>query len=364
MREGAWSEDFAFIAGFTEGGAPFGTTWQEMEEMEKQESEKKGNIRATPAQRTIRVDMNDLEPAFESRSELFRDYLDTESGECLAIPGYGYDADVDDEMAAGIEKIDSAPLGRYLLIEPEMDLRPSLDDAREFVHGVESEGLRRRLEGALGQRRGAFRRFLDILHTEAGEVERWYHIRRQRLWERIAGYLESEGLTVVYDSLPPFVPRHATRQHLLAAGVQFVDRVKQVAGVERIALIGSMATPKREPNDIDLLLTLSTSADIAAIAAAGRKLKGRAQNIGRGADIFLADREGRYLGRTCPWRECAPGLRMRCEAQHCGTYLYDDLHVLTLESRLLASPPLQIWPETFMRQEIPDDVLEAFGIRP
>jgi len=55
---------------------------------------------------------------------------------------------------------------------------------------------------------------------------------------------------------------------------------------------------------------------------------------------------------------------MRCEAQHCGTYLYDDLHVLTLESRLLASPPLQIWPETFMRQEIPDDVLEAFGIRP
>ncbi|HEV8661058.1 MAG TPA: hypothetical protein VGS96_20835 [Thermoanaerobaculia bacterium] len=239
-----------------------------------------------------------------------------------------------------------------------------MDDAREFVRGVESEALRRRLEGALSQRRGAFRHFFDILHTEAGEVERWYHFRRRRLWERIAGYLESEGLTVVYHSLPPFVPRYATRQQLLAAGVQFIDRVKHVAGVERIALIGSMATSNKEPNDIDLLLTLSTSADIAAIAASGHKLKGRAQNINRGADIFLADREGRYLGRTCPRRECAPGVPMRCEAQHCGTYLYDDLHVLTLEHRLVASPPLEIWPEPVIRQEIPDDVLQAFGIRP
>jgi hypothetical protein len=118
MREGGWSEDLAFIAGFTEGGAPFGTTWQEREEMETQESEKKGNSRAMSPRRTIRVDMNDLEPAFESRSELFRYYLDTESGQCLAVPGYGCDADVDDEMA--IEKIDSAPLGRYLFLEPQM----------------------------------------------------------------------------------------------------------------------------------------------------------------------------------------------------------------------------------------------------
>ena len=129
--------------------------------MEKEESEKKGNIRATPPRRTIRVDMTELEPAFESRGELFCHYVDTESGERLAIPGYGCDADVDDEMAAGIEKIDSAPLGRYLLLEPQMDLRPSSDDAHQFVHGVESEVLRRRLEGALGQGRGAFRRFLQ-----------------------------------------------------------------------------------------------------------------------------------------------------------------------------------------------------------
>lgn len=28
-------EDFAFIAGYTEGGAPFGTTWEEQEELER-----------------------------------------------------------------------------------------------------------------------------------------------------------------------------------------------------------------------------------------------------------------------------------------------------------------------------------------
>jgi hypothetical protein len=53
-----------------------------------------------------------------------------------------------------------------------------------------------------------------------------------------------------------------------------------------------------------------------------------------GADIFLADVTGRYLGRICQ-RECHP--RVACLAQHCGRreHLNDDLHVVTLSKEII-----------------------------
>jgi hypothetical protein len=54
---------------------------------------------------------------------------------------------------------------------------------------------------------------------------------------------------------------------------------------------------------------------------------------------------------------------MRCQAQHCGGHLYDDLHVLTLKREVIAAPPLVIWPEAVAKGEIPADVIEAFGLR-
>lgn len=38
-------DTFAFIAGYTAGGFPYGITWEEMVEIEQNEKEKIGNIR-------------------------------------------------------------------------------------------------------------------------------------------------------------------------------------------------------------------------------------------------------------------------------------------------------------------------------
>jgi hypothetical protein len=38
---------------------------------------------------------------------------------------------------------------------------------------------------------------------------------------------------------------------------------------------------------------------------------GRAQTINLGADVFLADTTGRYLGRICHYRECNPRVLSR-----------------------------------------------------
>jgi hypothetical protein len=53
--------------------------------------------------------------------------------------------------------------------------------------------------------------------------------------------------------------------------------------------------PYREenPKDADVLVTIDDTMDLDELARAGRRLKGSAQTINLGADIFLADASGR-----------------------------------------------------------------------
>src|SRR6266566_10083311 len=148
------------------------------------------------------------------------------------------------------------------------------------------------------------------------------------------------------------------RAYLIAEALKFTLAASKLPGVTRIALIGSLTTNKKEPKDADLLVTVTDEADLEPLARIGRRLQGHAQNINRGGEVFLADPKGNYLGRTCQWRECAPGIRMRCDALHCGRreYLHDDLKTIKLSSSLIAAPPLELWPEVFARVPIPQDI--------
>jgi hypothetical protein len=143
---------------------------------------------------------------------------------------------------------------------------------------------------------------------------------------------------------------------LLLAVRDFVREAIACAGVRRIALVGSLATAKAIPHDADVLVTIDGAIDLTELARASRRLKGRAQAINLGADIFLADEDGRYLGRICHYRECHP--RVLCRARHCGErdHLNDDLDVLTLAQELIAAPPLELWPAVLRRRAMPPDV--------
>lgn len=156
---------------------------------------------------------------------------------------------------------------------------------------------------------------------------------------------------------------HATdmepiRIFLLSEVLHFVERASGCPGVRRIALVGSLTTAKEDPKDADVLVTVDDDADLTALAAAGRKLKGRAQSHNKGADIFLADPSGNYIGRTCHWRECYPGIRVSCDARHCGRrpFLHDDLDSVTLDTSLIKEPPLELWPAIIRRVQLPIDV--------
>jgi hypothetical protein len=88
------------------------------------------------------------------------------------------------------------------------------------------------------------------------------------------------------------------RQPLLLGTYSFVRAARLCPGVRRIALLDSLATAKAIPKDVDLLVTVERAMDLTRLAHAGRRLKGLAQTINLGADIFLADTAGHYLGRS------------------------------------------------------------------
>jgi hypothetical protein len=94
---------------------------------------------------------------------------------------------------------------------------------------------------------------------------------------------------------------------LLAEVRSFVERARDCPESVASRYIGSLATAKKDPKDADVLVTVDDDADLTPLAALGRKLKGRAQSRNKGADIFLADLAGDYIGCLCHWRECYPG---------------------------------------------------------
>ncbi len=148
------------------------------------------------------------------------------------------------------------------------------------------------------------------------------------------------------------------RDKILEAALWFVRAAAELPGVRRIALIGSIMTGRPSPKDVDQLVYVRNDLDLTALAALGRRLKGRLQSHSLGADVFLADEQGRYIGRTCSWKVCRPGVRASCDALHCGRrpYLHDDLKTVRLADALIAAPPLELWPAVVRRCTVPADV--------
>lgn len=147
------------------------------------------------------------------------------------------------------------------------------------------------------------------------------------------------------------------RSTLLALTREFVRGARRVAGVDRIALLGSLVTEKAHPKDVDVLVGINDGINLDALARLGRRLKGTAQSrLNSGADVFLAGSAGEYLGRICHYRECHP--RVPCHARHCGArpHVADDFDVVQLNAVLIAMPPVELFPTVMARVAIPADV--------
>lgn len=225
---------------------------------------------------------------------------------------------------------------------------------------IENDQLRHRLLDAT-EGRGAFGRFRSILRQHLAEKDRRYAFQENQTRQRILDWLKDKRIAEVNMPDPVKVDLDQMielRHRLLEEVVIFVRAARRLPGITRIALIGSLTTGKADPNDADLLVTVAANTGLEQLAALGHKLSGHAQDFGRGGEVFLADEKDNYLGRACPWKQCAPGNRASCDALHCGRQLYlcDDLQDIELSKSLMLEPPLELWPEIVARVPLPEDV--------
>jgi predicted nucleotidyltransferase len=326
--------------------------------------------------------MVELEAAFENASWDVSYYLDVATGEVLFVTDEIrrqleelYEEGGEADIARRVAVLDVAEWMKEALLEadrveerygtgivevPGTESDEAYGVMEDFIAAVSDPVLRDRLERAVVGR-GAFSRFKDVLASRRDERQRWFDFEREATRSRIVVWLESVGVDPVFEPLPMRPPEPPPRPRLLAEAMEFARKARGISGTRRIALVGSVATDRGWPKDVDLLVTVADDADLAPLAKLARRLQGHLQSAGLGSDVFLADPTGRYLGRVCPWSRCGPGIRASCDALHCGrrTFLHDDLESVRLTDDLVAVPPVVLWPAVLVRAEVPDDVRDA-----
>jgi hypothetical protein len=339
----------------------------------------------------LKVELGELTYAFEDASWMTNYYLDLETGQVVMISDdtrrqleeiyeetYDSEAEEPFDLAEVLRQYDLPEWQQHELLQadqveagcgsryigvPTADSHEGYRDMEDFIFTLRDERLQERLWEAI-RGRGAFRRFKDVLARHPRERERWFEFQEDRLRRRVLEWLESEGIEPILspvageDDEPPLAEEPSPRARLISEALAFVRAACQLPGVIRIALIGSLTTDEPDPKDADLLVTVAEDMDLAPLATLGRKIGGHAQSFNRGADIFLANPRGNYLGRTCPWKQCGPGIRASCDALHCGRrpFLHDDLEAIRLAKDLIAAPPIELWPQVVTRVPEPEDL--------
>lgn len=274
-------------------------------------------------------------------------YFDPETGQVIHPMDDDLELDEEsdveiDDRCIEIPTIDSAQAYRFM---------------EDFVDEVPDAAIQGRLREALSQRK-PFHRFQETIADDRRLQHQWRSYETNREHQLMIEWLESIGIEP--ENAPeihlPELPE--LRKIMLAEVNRFVEAASRIKGVERIALIGSLTTKKEFPQDIDLLVTVADDAELNGLAKLGRQVRGRMQSHSAGADIFLIDPTGTYLGRTCGWKRCGPGNRASCDALHCGArkYLHDDLDSIHLSKQVTAKPPVLLWPEIAIADGTPDDV--------
>jgi hypothetical protein len=181
-----------------------------------------------PHLRRLKIDLSELELAFEASSWEIAFFLDADTGEVIQVMENTFrdleniyenyqDDEEDDENAEPIvlvdvlDEMDLADWERDMLLQadlvkngteerfrriPVADSHEGYRDMEEFVETVQKSSVQMRLAQAL-RGKGVFRRFKDALLSFPDERERWFAFKNQRTHQRILDWLASEGIELI-----------------------------------------------------------------------------------------------------------------------------------------------------------------------
>lgn len=264
-------------------------------------------------------------------------YLDLVTGQVENIS----DSDGDED--------DEPDWDRYLSFPTDIG-RLEWPDVIEFAEGLENARHREELL-RLANGCGAFRRVRDYIFgaNDLALKHAWNWFETCKGRENIVDWLHDAGIEPDWGCdifSPPELPNR--RKEMLEIARDFVLAARGLPGVAQIALSGSLATDETNPVDVTFVVAVEDDMDLTPLAKLRRQLEGKTMALGDGrwSDVFLTDLAGTYLGRICPWKDCVPGIRRACRADHCGRrhFLHDDLRNFKPMEKVQPWPPIRIFP--------------------
>jgi hypothetical protein len=194
-------EHFAFIAGYTSDGAPYGVTW---EEMEAAELSAVAPCTGTPPTQGAPVSLNNIVQEMQAISDTITIYFKRSTGEFIMITDeYVYAAESD-------EPLDDRPEWEQAAIQMTADVLahandgdyvslPSRYDIHEhsimerFCRTVANQKIANDLSRSLSGK-GAFRRFKDTIRIH-GIEDGWYRFRDEIFTEIAREWCKENGIT-------------------------------------------------------------------------------------------------------------------------------------------------------------------------
>ncbi len=180
------------------------------------------NNKVEPVMRHLKIDLSELELAFEGGFEMISYYLDLDTGEVISVSeeerGYLetiYESYYDEqtqivdwegafenehvpdwqrELLQDADRVE-AGLGVTIIAIPSESSSEGYHDMEAFIDTVRNPHLKERLERAIN-RRGPFRNFKDVLLDYPSERERWFQFKREPSAARILEWLEEHDITL------------------------------------------------------------------------------------------------------------------------------------------------------------------------
>ncbi len=140
----------------------------------------------------VPADLQKICILFEDSSIEHRSYLDLKTGEIIQI----FDDIMDrDEKELLDDKVEEGFGERYITI-PNAESYDGYRDMEDFIETVKEVKLKEKLYDAIA-RKGAFRRFKDVLNSYPKERERWFKFKDEKVMERVNEWLDEEGIEII-----------------------------------------------------------------------------------------------------------------------------------------------------------------------
>ncbi|MDF2925002.1 MAG: hypothetical protein K0R57_3916, partial [Paenibacillaceae bacterium] len=181
-------ENFYFIAGYTDGGFPYGITWEEYEEEQIGESRDVTEAEGKPIKemKLTKQQFQKLVNACDMYVEGMESFLNIETGKVIVLQTF----DMDEEDGELSETIEEGFNEIYFRI-PQRGLDEGFADMMDFAATIEDKKLHSKLMHILSGGKRIFRRFKDALSSDRGQLERYYLFIEERNRKRVSDWMES-----------------------------------------------------------------------------------------------------------------------------------------------------------------------------